>query len=199
MQGRTYHITAGGIDIAVTRKNVKNMYLRVRREDGAASISAPFGASEESVREFARGHIEWIRRHQERYEAERRAREELRGAEGEPLAPMGDEAERKRRLKERAEEIIARYEPVMGVSVSGVTIRLMKTRWGSCNVRTRHVNLNLALESEPPECLEYVVVHEMTHILAPAHDEAFWGYMTRFYPNWKSVRDLLRGHAPAGT
>lgn len=79
----------------------------------------------------------------------------------------------------------------MGVKVSGITIRQMKTRWGSCNVKTHHININLALLDKPEECLEYVVVHEMTHILEPSHNQVFWGYMSEFYPDWRRVRRYL--------
>ena len=84
----------------------------------------------------------------------------------------------------------------MGVKASGVSIRQMKTRWGSCNVRTHHININLALAKKPPECLEYVVVHELTHILEPSHYAVFWGYMTQCYPNWKRVRKYLNDEVP---
>ena len=86
---------------------------------------------------------------------------------------------------------MAKWEPPMGVKVSGITIRQMKTRWGSCNVKTHHININLALLDKPEECLEYVVVHEMTHILEPSHNQVFWGYMSEFYPDWRRVRRYL--------
>ena len=109
------------------------------------------------------------------------------------------EAEIRRRkvlLKVAVEKLIQKYEPLMQVQVSGVTIRQMKTRWGSCNVKTHHININLALYEKGPECLEYVVVHELTHILEPSHNAVFWGYMTQFYPNWKRVRKYLNDEVP---
>ena len=106
------------------------------------------------------------------------------------------EKQQKLLLKKDVEKLIAKWEPVMGVKASGVTIRKMKTRWGSCNVRTHHININLALAKKPPECLEYVVVHELTHILEPSHNAVFWGYMTQFYPNWKRVRKYLNDEVP---
>ena len=106
------------------------------------------------------------------------------------------EKQQKLLLKRDVEKLIAKWEPVMGVKASGVTIRQMKTRWGSCNVRTHHININLALAKKPPECLEYVVVHELTHILEPSHNAVFWGYMTQFYPNWKRVRKYLNDEVP---
>ncbi len=110
------------------------------------------------------------------------------------IRPDLDEAEIARRkilLKREVEKLRQKCEQVMRVKVSGITIRQMKTRWGSCNVQTHHININLALLSKPPECLEYVVVHEMTHILEASHNQRFWGFMTKFYPDWKRVRKYL--------
>ena len=98
------------------------------------------------------------------------------------------EAEIRRRkvlLKAAVEKLIQKYEPLMQVQVSGVTIRQMKTRWGSCNVKTHHININLALYEKGPECLEYVVVHEMCHILEASHNKIFWGYVSQYFPDWK--------------
>lgn len=79
----------------------------------------------------------------------------------------------------------------MHVKVSGVTIRQMKTRWGSCNVKTHHVNVNLALYEKGPECLEYVVIHEMCHILEASHNKIFWGYVEKYCQNYKAIRAIL--------
>ncbi len=124
MKERTYQIVLDGIVITVTKKRIKNMYLRIKKEDGM-------------------------------------------------------------------EKLIQKYEQLMRVQVSGVTIRQMKTRWGSCNVKTHHININLALYEKGPECLEYVVVHEMCHILEASHNKIFWGYVAQYFPDWKNVRARL--------
>ena len=98
---------------------------------------------------------------------------------------------RKVLLKAAVEKLIQKYEQLMRVQVSGVTIRQMKTRWGSCNVKTHHININLALYEKGPECLEYVVVHEMCHILEASHNKIFWGYVAQYFPDWKNVRARL--------
>ena len=110
------------------------------------------------------------------------------------LRPALSEAEIRRRkvlLKAAVEKLIQKYEQLMRVQVSGVTIRQMKTRWGSCNVKTHHININLALYEKGPECLEYVVVHEMCHILEASHNKIFWGYVAQYFPDWKNVRARL--------
>ncbi|MBP3487728.1 MAG: M48 family metallopeptidase [Roseburia sp.] len=185
MRERTYQLMIDGVTITVTKKRMKNMYLRIKKEDGSVRISAPHQMSDARIEGFARERIEWIRTYQQKYANAKRQRAADREL---------DPAEIKRRkqiLKKQVELLVAKWEPVMGVSVSGITIRQMKTRWGSCNVKTHHININLALLYKPKECLEYVVVHEMTHILEASHNEVFWGYMTQFYPDWKRVRKYL--------
>ena len=134
--------------------------------------------------------IGWIKNYREKY-----LRQAEESAEKETLSPVELKCQ-KELLKVQVEQLVAKWEPVMKVKVSGITIRQMKTRWGSCNVKTHHININLALLHKSPECLEYVVVHEMTHILEPSHNQVFWGYMTQFYPQWKRVRRQLNDERP---
>jgi predicted metal-dependent hydrolase len=83
----------------------------------------------------------------------------------------------------------------MRVKSEGFTIRKMKTRWGSCNVRTHHLNFNLALARVPRECLEYVVVHELTHLLEASHNANFWNLMEYYLPGSKRLRKKLNEYS----
>ncbi len=94
-------------------------------------------------------------------------------------------------LKERIPELIAKWEPIIGVSVAHWSIKRMKTRWGSCNVGTGRIWLNLELAKKPRECLEYILVHEMVHLLVHHHNDQFRAYMNKFMPQWRWHRDLL--------
>ena len=85
-----------------------------------------------------------------------------------------------------------KWEPVMGVHASGWTFRWMKTRWGSCTPRTGKIRLNTKLIFCPEECLEYVLVHELCHLIEPSHNQRFQNYMTKFLPDWKIRRKRLR-------
>lgn len=87
--------------------------------------------------------------------------------------------------------LIAKWEPVMGVSVGRVFVQRMKTRWGSCNPASRSIRLNTDLAKKPPECLEYIVVHEMAHLLEPTHNVRFIALMDLFMPQWQHVRATL--------
>ena len=97
----------------------------------------------------------------------------------------------RRRLREQIPPLIARWEPRIGVTVTDWGIRKMKTRWGSCNVNARRIWLNLELAKKPPSCLEYIVVHEMVHLLEHRHNGRFHAYLDRFMPDWRRHRDEL--------
>jgi predicted metal-dependent hydrolase len=94
-------------------------------------------------------------------------------------------------MKAAIPPLIARWASVMGVEVSRFYVQQMKTKWGSCNHRTGTIRLNTELAKKPKDCLEYVVVHEMTHLLEPTHNARFISIMDRFMPNWRLRRDQL--------
>lgn len=98
----------------------------------------------------------------------------------------------RRQLKTLIPPIIERWEPVVGKKVTRWGIKRMKTRWGSCNVKARRIWLNLELAKLPPECLEYVVLHEMVHMLERLHNDRFYGYLDTFMPGWRQIRAMLK-------
>jgi predicted metal-dependent hydrolase len=87
--------------------------------------------------------------------------------------------------------LIAKWEPVLGVTVPRWSIRRMKTKWGSCNRETGHIWFNVELAKKHPDCLEYIVVHELTHYLERNHGDRFTALMDGFMPDWPSRRDQL--------
>jgi predicted metal-dependent hydrolase len=87
--------------------------------------------------------------------------------------------------------IIAKWTLAMGVTVRGFYVQQMKTKWGSCNHRAGTIRLNTELAKKPKECLEYVVVHEMVHLLEHTHNARFISIMDRFMPHWRLRRDQL--------
>ena len=87
--------------------------------------------------------------------------------------------------------LLALWEPRLGVGVERFYVRRMKTRWGSCNPRARTIRLNTELAAKPPALLEYIVVHELVHLLEPTHNARFYSLMDRFMPDWKAHRAAL--------
>jgi predicted metal-dependent hydrolase len=87
--------------------------------------------------------------------------------------------------------LIAKWEPKIGVKVRAYFLQRMKTKWGSCNHRAGHIRLNTELVKKPKDLLEYVVVHEMIHLLAPTHSEKFVALLSHHYPTWRDARAEL--------
>ncbi|MFE2656706.1 M48 family metallopeptidase [Brevibacterium sp. NPDC059310] len=96
-------------------------------------------------------------------------------------------------LRQAIPELIARWEGALGVSVPKWTMRRMKTKWGSCNRESRHLWFNVELAKKHPDCLEYIVVHEMTHYFERHHGERFAQLMDKHLPDWRARRDQLNG------
>ncbi len=94
-------------------------------------------------------------------------------------------------LRERLPSLLSKWEPRIGVEVADVRIRRMKTRWGSCTPEAKRIWLNVELAKKPPNCLEYVLVHEMVHLIERRHTDRFRALLDRFLPLWRSLRDEL--------
>ena len=94
-------------------------------------------------------------------------------------------------LHEAVPLLIKKWEPELGVRVAGYFLQRMKTKWGGCNSRARHIRLNTELVKKPKDLLEYVIVHEMAHLLHPTHSEAFVTLLDRHYPTWHEARAEL--------
>jgi hypothetical protein len=94
-------------------------------------------------------------------------------------------------VKEALPPLIEKWQSLMGVSVNRFFVQRMKTRWGSCNPVAGNIRLNTELAQKAPECLEYVVVHEMLHLLEPTHNARFKALMDSFLPNWRLLKNQL--------
>ena len=94
-------------------------------------------------------------------------------------------------LHESVPPLIRKWEAKLGVEVAGYFLQRMKTKWGGCNPRQRNIRLNTELVKKPKDLLEYVVVHEMVHLIEPKHSERFVAKMTEYYPTWRDARAEL--------
>ena len=95
------------------------------------------------------------------------------------------------RLRDIMEPMIVKWEKLLGVEVSEWRIRSMKTMWGSCNAQALRLWFNTELAKKPLSCIEYVVVHEMTHLLERHHNDRFVALLDRHLPTWRKDRDEL--------
>lgn len=225
------------IPITITRKKIKNMYLRVH-PDGTVTVSAPKRVSDKVIWDFINSKSDWIIALREKM-LSRQSETAVPGQKisyvsgeshylwGQPCtllleetagrsnveflenqqsilmhAPKNSTPEQRkhlleefyrRELKRVVPELIEHYAGIVGESPKEWHIRSMKTKWGTCNVQDKRIWLALNLAKKHPTCLEYVIVHELTHLHVPNHSKAFWARMDVYYPQWREVRKLLNG------
>jgi len=163
----TSQIKLGDIPIDVLRKDIKNVNLSVYPPTGRVRISAPKRMNLDTIRVFAISKLDWIRKQEI-------ASKWYRGLIRDAVPPLLDH-----------------WEPKIGVKLDRFFVQHMKTKWGGCNHAKRTIRLNTELAKKPRECLEYIVVHELVHLLEPTHNERFQALMDRFMPNWKHHRQAL--------
>jgi predicted metal-dependent hydrolase len=116
---------------------------------------------------------------------------QVRPATGEEKKQAILDAWYRTQLKSAIPPLISKWEPLMGVTVERSFVQRMKTRWGSCSPSAANIRLNTDLARKPRECLEYIVVHEMAHLLEPTHNTRFVALMDRFMPRWRHYREAL--------
>ena len=87
--------------------------------------------------------------------------------------------------------LIKKWEPKLKVTVAGYFLQRMKTKWGSCNHRASHIRLNTELVKKPKDLVEYVIVHELLHLLEPTHNDRFIALLQKHYPSWREARAEL--------
>ncbi len=224
-------LEVNGIAIAVQRKAIKNINLKVHPPDGRVSITAPIHADLARVRQFAESKVGWIekKRAKCRLQQPPEPRQYIAGEthyyRGQPCCLQVHSTAGKQRvelqdpdvlhlytrspataadreqvlygwyrqqLKAIAPALIKKWEPIMDVQVNEVRVKRMKTRWGTCNIQKRRVWLNVELMRSPPHCLEYVVVHEMVHLLERLHNDRFHRLLGQFLPTYKMTEAELR-------
>ena len=225
----TENIRVGDIEIAVTRKAVKNVHLSVHPPGGHVTLVAPTGTRMEVARAFAITKLGWIRDQQAKLLAQAREtprqfiereshslwgrryllsvvvkdakpavkldhrRITLTVRPGNTLAKREQVIEEWHRaqLHQVVPALIEKWEAKLGVNVSGYFLQRMKTKWGGCNHRAGNIRLNTELVKKPKDLLEYVVVHEMLHLIEPTHSERFVSLLEQHYPTWREARAEL--------
>lgn len=98
-------------------------------------------------------------------------------------------------LKELIPSLVSHWEPIIGVKVADWRVKQMKTHWGTCNIEEQRIWLNLELAKKSTQCLEYIIVHEMVHLLERHHNDHFTELMNKFMPQWRLHREGLNRSA----
>lgn len=175
--------------VRITKKKVKNANLRIRPEEPQViRISIPHAMTyDAAMKLLEQPRIRrWIENYQKKV-SEPPAQPRMQNADR-----MEQVAYYRKRLRELLPGLIRKWEPVLGVRCNKVSIRDTRSQWGSCSIRTRNISISVWLGAFPEECVEYVVVHELTHLLESGHNERFYGLLDRYYPNWRSCREQLK-------
>ena len=192
----------GDYEIQVTeRANCRRIVLHAKASEDYLTMSVPPRTTRREIMAFLERNRAWIEAHGKKHSdwVPQYAPGEVHCALGQRVVlgqngiPSG-----KAFLQWRAEQLMQivkalfpAWQARMGVQARNVRFRDMKSRWGSCQVVTHDITLNARLVMVPPECVEYVVVHELCHIIVPNHSPAFHDAMSRFMPDWKARRKLL--------
>ena len=164
------------------RKRVKNLTLRLG-PDGSVRVSAPLRASAASVDAFVAAHAGWVQKALARQKAAEAAR---------AAAPTPKPAACLPLFQAVSDGVCPRFAGVLGGRKPIIKVRDMRTRWGSCHPAKRQITLAARLALQPPEAVEYVVVHEYCHFVHPDHQAGFWALVASILPDWKARRALLR-------
>ena len=169
-------------DIEIRRSRRRTLALEVRG-DGQLVVRAPFAMTPAQIERFLREKADWIARTRERVAARR-------DEAGEP--PGADEVASWKWAARRDLELrIAYWAPRIGVVPGKLSIRFQHSRWGSCAGRTHTISLNCQLMRVDEELRDYVVVHELCHVLQPNHSPAFWRLVERQIPDYRARRKAL--------
>lgn len=178
-----------GYTVQITKKKVKNANLRIKPETPTLiHMSIPYQMSYDGAVQMLKTSriIRWLENYQKKLQEK-------------PVSPRMQNWERmqqepyyRQRLKEILPGLLRKWESAMGVKSRKVTIRDTRSQWGSCNTRNGNISISVWLGAFPLECIEYVVVHELAHLLEPGHNVHFYRILDQYYPNWKSCREQLK-------
>ncbi len=115
------------------------------------------------------------------------------------IRPGSNEAQRetlldswyREQIRAKLPVLLGKWQPQLGVNVRRILIQRMKTRWGGCNPITGIVRLNTELAKKPSHCLEYILIHELVHLIEPTHNTRFLALMDQLLPHWRQIKDEL--------
>ena len=173
---------AAPVEYTLNRKRIKNLRLTVKAPHGEVIVSAPKHVPVSTISAFVADKAAWIVKHQERI-----------AGQPQPLAAGAESEKLRTALKANVPPLVAYWAQVMGVPMPEIAIRRMTTRWGTCNTATKRVTLNLELARRDPSLLEYVIVHELAHLIERGHNARFYTVMDAHLPDWKHRRRVLNG------
>lgn len=209
------------MDILVVWKKIRGFWLTVY-PDASIRMSVPLWAGSDDIMRFAQSRMEWLKEKSASVKAKNAqarpdncplvwgeaAHLEITRDCGKDFAHFANgvlkinvcekspqellEAWRARELRDKAGPLLEIWRQKMNLRPIAFFARKMKTRWGSCTPGLARIRLNTQLVSKPPQCLEYVIVHELVHMLEKGHGMAFYNLMDKYLPDWRARRMILK-------
>ena len=173
------------IPVVVTRRRTSRLSIRVTKE-GEVRVSAPWYVPKREINAFVESHREWIDKALARVAVQQQGRDAFYSRLDISTAALRKEAAA--RLDAKVAPLVAEYSAQMGVAPAGIGYRPSKSRWGSCNPRSRRITFSHYLLLLPDWCIEHIVVHELAHLREANHCPRFYAIMDRYFPRWRDAR-----------
>ena len=176
------------MDIVVIRSDRRSFAIEIGM-DKKIKVRVPRRASKAQIEEMLKAKHDWILKTLDKIEQRNTA--EARECEKAEQLSSGEVKELKKKAKNHLTSLTEYWAEKIGVSYGRISIRGQKTRWGSCNPYKSYINLNIELIKKPKACIEYVVFHELAHLLYPNHSKQFYDYLTLYMPDWQKRKEIL--------
>ncbi len=171
------------LQINLIRKPIKHLYIRISRHTGDISVSAPNHFPLDLIKHHLSIKYEWI--------DAQRVRALAKNLVKKSSPPEINHTQAKAIITSQLNRFIPKWEDILKVKVNAFTIRAMTTRWGSCNTLKKRITINLNLIHKSETCLEYVVLHELLHLIEANHSKRFYALMEKHMPEWKTIQAEL--------
>ena len=172
------------IEYKVIRSARKTLQIEIR-PDGQVLVRSPQHLADAEIRQFVEKKADWIAEHTSRVRARAQQAADAERLTMEDIRRLADEASRD--IPER----VRRFAPVVGVQYGRITIRNQKSKWGSCSSRG-NLNFNCLLMLAPPSVRDYVVVHELCHLVELNHSKRFWALVAGVLPGYRQEEKWLK-------
>lgn len=190
-------IVIENIPISFTRKKIRNINLRIIEPNGEVKVSAPYSISMRRVEKFICDRKDWIMASQQKVIERSKNKSKFQAQLFDQCNSEKDIKEKKKWLEQellqQAQPYFEKWKKITGLTPEKIVIRWPKTLWGSCDKQNKKIMLNGQLVAMDKKYLDYVVLHELTHLKYSNHGENFKNFMTRYMPNWKELRRELNG------
>lgn len=206
-------LASHGILLIINKKRIKNINFRIKA--GQFVVSTPIHISQALLAQAIEQRIDWAIQGHERILAQGQQPTRLWGEPFDARAWLAMQQDNlhtrsyrrlqampddeliawiyRQQVAQKLPELLQKWQPKVGKFASTVSIKAMKSRWGSCNTRTAKITINSRLAAYPVECLSYVLVHELCHLYHANHSAEFWACVASFMPEYRLWHDRLKG------